>query len=197
MCVGYDPNVVSVSLERSWRKTLESSGITLSPINQNLIDQVWGDLRPAGGLGNLAVWCGSRQQSCAVAAGGPQHEIRRGAPVPGASGGSTRSNPGAVARSCALRLTRAAASLIPTVRLRRPRESTWSPGRRRAAWCRRSGSAPRSTPAATAPAFPTVTSWRLRSPTEADSYQSSSIRPDTLKKASSRCGHMSKDDQRT
>lgn len=47
MCVGYDPNVVSVSLERSWRKTLESSGITLSPINQNLIDQVWGDLRPA------------------------------------------------------------------------------------------------------------------------------------------------------
>ena len=47
MCVGYDPSVVSVALERSWRKTLESAGIGLSPIDQNLVDEVWGDRRPA------------------------------------------------------------------------------------------------------------------------------------------------------
>ena len=47
-------------------------------------------------------------QSCAVAPDGPHHEIRRGAPVPGASGGSLRSNPGLVARSRTLRLTRGA-----------------------------------------------------------------------------------------
>jgi hypothetical protein len=71
-------------------------------------DSLWGDLRTPVTLGNTAVWWVGAAPSCAVAPDGPLHEIRRGSPVPGASGGSMRSNPGAVARSRALRLTRAA-----------------------------------------------------------------------------------------
>jgi Xaa-Pro aminopeptidase len=46
MRVGYDPSVVSVSLEQSWRQVLEPAGVNLAPLEANLIDEVWDD-RPA------------------------------------------------------------------------------------------------------------------------------------------------------
>ena len=71
MRVGYDPNVVSVALERSWRKTLEGAGVNLSPIDQNLVDEVWATGAPPH-RPNRSYTCRSsflgrqRRRSCAT-----------------------------------------------------------------------------------------------------------------------------------
>ena len=62
-----------------------------------------------------AIARGARTRACSRP-DGPVREIRRGAPVPGASGVSIRSNLGAIARSRALRLMCAFASRIPIAR---------------------------------------------------------------------------------
>ena len=94
------------------------------------------------------MWCQSVAPSCAVASHGRVLGIGVGAPVPGASGESGRSNPGAVAWSAALRLTRAARHGSLPCFLRRPQESTSSRGRskrRRAPSARLAGSRSRKT----------------------------------------------------
>ena len=45
--IGYDPNVISISTEESWKSSLENTGIDLAPINDNLIDIVWGTDKPS------------------------------------------------------------------------------------------------------------------------------------------------------
>ena len=44
--IGYDPNVVSISTEETWKNSLEKTGVKLAPINDNLIDIVWGEDKP-------------------------------------------------------------------------------------------------------------------------------------------------------
>jgi Xaa-Pro aminopeptidase len=45
--IGVDGNLISTRLWNSLNSSIETSGCTLKPVSQNLVDLVWGDAQPA------------------------------------------------------------------------------------------------------------------------------------------------------